>query len=180
MKKILIALLLTCCVGAAHAQMKFNYGVKGGFNITTYSYDADDAQVRLGQWGALCRFTFLDGTFAVQPELIYSRQGSRSLDLYRKSYDIPNQDRVKDETFKVKFISQNVQMPIIVKYYLPKLNGINIQVGPQISYRFDYKISALNELGWLGSNEMGKPMNLRGIVHRMNQWTTAIDRKSVV
>ena len=122
--------MLICCTGAAYSQVKFNYGIKGGFNISTYSYDPDDAQLRLGQWGALCRLTFLNGSMAVQPEIIYSRQGSRSLDLLRIKHSKPEWETTTnkwfDEVFKVKITTQYVQMPIMVKYYIPKMMGINV------------------------------------------------------
>lgn len=179
MKQLLIALMLICCTEAAYSQVKFNYGIKGGFNISTYSYDPDDAQLRLGQWGALCRLTFLNGSMAVQPEIIYSRQGSRSLDLLRIKHSKPEWETTTnkwfDEVFKVKITTQYVQMPIMVKYYIPKMMGINVQAGPQVGYMFDYEISPINEYGWMASAEMGAPLSTRNIHRSMNYWNVALN-----
>lgn len=143
-----------CCVATVtKAQMQFRYGFKGGLNFATYSSDADDVQARLGQWGAICRFEF--GSFAIQPEVFYARQGVRSLEKYvidhrEEGKAFGTGDVLEVEKFKLGVLTDNIQVPIMVKYYLPttRWKGLNVQVGPQFSQRFDYKISTPSQLGY--------------------------------
>jgi hypothetical protein len=169
MKKILIAFALLSAVTLAEAQMTFRYGIKGGLNLATYDSDADDAQCRLGQWGVLCRFEF--GSFAVQPELFYARQGVRSLE--RNVIPELEDSWITESDYKLMLLSDNVQLPIMVKYYLPieKIKGFNIQAGPQFSQRFDYKISSPSEKGYLGGSVLGGVMSKRAFAQDMNQFT---------
>lgn len=169
MRKIILAFALLCVVAVADAQMIFRYGFKGGLNFATYDSDADDVQCRLGQWGVLCRFEW--GSFAIQPELFYARQGVRSLE----RLVIPELEGswITEQNFKLMLLSDNVQLPIMLKYYLPiaSLKGINVQAGPQFSQRFDYKVSTPSEKGYLASDYLGGAMSKRRFAQDMNQFT---------
>lgn len=169
MKKILIAFALLSVVTIAEAQMVFRYGLKGGLNFATFDSDADDVQCRLGQWGVLCRFEF--GSFAVQPELFYARQGVRSLE--RNVIPELQGSWITERDFKLMLLTDNIQLPIMIKYYLPitPLKGINIQAGPQFSHRFDYKISTPSEKGYLSSEALGGALSKRKFAQDMNQFT---------
>lgn len=169
MRKIILAFALLCVVAVADAQMIFRYGFKGGLNFATYDSDADDVQCRLGQWGVLCRFEW--GSFAIQPELFYARQGVRSLE----RLVVPELEGswITEQNFKLMLLSDNVQLPIMLKYYLPiaSLKGINVQAGPQFSQRFDYKVSTPSEKGYLASDYLGGAMSKRRFAQDMNQFT---------
>lgn len=162
MRRILIAIaVIFCTATAANAEMRFRYGFKGGMNFATYSSDPDDVQARLGQWGAICRFEF--GSIAIQPEVFYSRQGVRSLEKLVYNHEphgpaFATGDILEHEKYKLGVLTDNIQMPIIVKYYLPfsgVLKGGNIQAGPQFSQRFDYKISSPSQKGYLADSRLG-------------------------
>lgn len=169
MRKIILAFALLCVVAVADAQMIFRYGFKGGLNFATYDSDADDVQCRLGQWGVLCRFEW--GSFAIQPELFYARQGVRSLE----RLVVPELEGswITEQNFKLMLLTDNVQLPIMLKYYLPiaSLKGINVQAGPQFSQRFDYKVSTPSEKGYLASDYLGGAMSKRRFAQDMNQFT---------
>lgn len=168
MRKIILAFALLCVVAVADAQMIFRYGFKGGLNFATYDSDADDVQCRLGQWGVLCRFEW--GSFAIQPELFYARQGVRSLE----RNVVPELEHCWSKgKYKLLLLTDNIQLPIMLKYYLPidKVRGVNIQVGPQFSQRFDYKVSSPSEKGYLASGELGGVLKRNVYAQDMNQFT---------
>ncbi|MBP5365289.1 MAG: PorT family protein [Bacteroidales bacterium] len=186
MKKFLLAIaVMFCATTVASAQMQFRYGFKGGLNFATFSSDPDDIQARLGQWGVLCRFEF--GSFAIQPEVFYSRQGVRSLekvifDHHKYGPAFATGDILETEYYKLGVLTDNIQMPIIAKYYLPfsgVLKGSNIQAGPQFSQRFDYKISSPSQKGYLADSRMGEREDINfigkfnSLGRDMNQFTIA-------
>lgn len=120
MKKITLGLIVMFAVGlatTAQAQVQFSLGIKGGVNFA--SINVTDAQAtwdgRTGfHGGAFALFKVT--AFAVQPELIFSQQGST-----------------------VKFNSQDLDanfsylnVPVIAKFYLPL--GFNLQAGPQFGF----------------------------------------------
>ncbi len=165
MKKLLLALALICTMAVeTMAQCEFHWGFKGGINFTTVDSDADDFQARMGQWGVLGRWTFGENKrFAAQTEIFYARMGVRSLrkainwfgehDGYYTKYDLLNQK------FRLQYLSDNVQVPFLFKYYLPVnlfgTHGFNVHAGVLLSYRFDYKISTSSYEGFLLDPELG-------------------------
>ena len=156
MKKLLATLSLICLFTvSSSAQTEFHWGFKGGINFTTYDSDADDVQARMGQWGVLARWNFNEHV-ALQTELFYARMGVRSLrkaikwfpeDAYYTGEDNLNQK------FRLQVLTDNVQLPILVKWYLPVNlfggHGLNVHAGPLFSQRFDYKISTSDHEGVL-------------------------------
>lgn len=174
MKKILLAIAILCFAAAANAQTEFRYGFKGGLNFSTFSTDPDDVQARMGQWGVLCRFRV--GSFAVQPELFYARQGVRSLERMIQrhpdhAYQTGEWDH--DELYKLMLLTDNIQMPIMIKYYLPIFDGLNIQAGPQMSQRFDYKISSPSQKGYLLDPKIDGTGDIRDYARDMNHFSVA-------
>lgn len=157
MKKLLLALSLVCAFALeAVAQTEFHWGFKGGLNFTTVDSDVDDFQARMGQWGFICRWN-IGEHFAIQPEVFYARTGFRSLKKLIKA--APDHDTMsgegslQNEWFHLQLLSDNVQIPIVFKYYLPVNlfgdKGLNIHVAPLFSQRFDYKISTSDHEGVL-------------------------------
>ena len=68
---------------------------------------------------------------SIQPEVLYSQEGAK-LDT---SINLPLIGKVGEETeFKLK----NVNVPVLAKYYV--VNGLNIQVGPQINFLTDSSV----------------------------------------
>ncbi|MCF0190443.1 MAG: PorT family protein [Marinilabiliaceae bacterium] len=149
---------------ALYSGMQFHFGAKIGLNLTTYDSDVDDVQARIGQMGILCRWQWEN--WAIQPEVFYSRMGVRSLEksikwhpeeTWRiKGQNIVGHDDLLNEDFKIMFLTDNIQVPIMFKYYLPvSIKGINIQAGPMISFNFDYTISSPSQHGYLNNYMFG-------------------------
>lgn len=157
MKKLLLALSLVCAFALRSvAQTEFHWGFKGGLNFTTVDSDVDDFQARMGQWGMLCRWELGDH-FAIQPEVFYARMGFRSLKKLIRSapaHDtMSGEGSLQNEWFHLQILTDNVQIPIVFKYYLP-INlfgdkGLNVHAGPLFSQRFEYKISTSDHEGVL-------------------------------
>ena len=140
--------LVLCAAVAAFAFMNVNaqevkYGAKAGVNFA--SIGGDDT----GNSDGLTSFHFggvaeivISEKFSVQPELIYSAQGSKST--IEDEFD-------KDEiTLKLDYLN----IPIMAKYYVTE--GLSIEAGPQIGILmsakadFDYtdkQDSQFNESG---------------------------------
>ncbi len=120
MKKLLLVCLILIGVDFAHtasAQVQFSLGIKGGVNFA--NLNVQNAQAtwdgRTGfHGGAFALFKLT--AFAIQPELIFSQQGS--------TVNFQSQD------IKANFSYLNV--PIIAKFYLPL--GLNLQLGPQFGF----------------------------------------------
>lgn len=120
MKKILFGLVTLvgiAMVESALAQVQFSLGIKGGVNFA--SVNVTNAQAT---WDGKTGFhggafaLFKVTAFAVQPELIFSQQGS--------TVTLNTQD------LNANFSYLNV--PIMAKFYLPL--GLNLQLGPQFGF----------------------------------------------
>ena len=115
MKKLMIAALAVVgfsATGLAQQQVKF--GPKAGINLASMS-GQDDAEMKIGfHVGAVAEIKFSD-TFSIQPELLYSAQGSKS-----KSSD------------DVKLNNDYINIPIMAKYYF--VEGFSVEAGPQIGF----------------------------------------------
>ena len=113
MKKILLIVLITFISSALYGQKKVRPGIKMGANYSTITNLGYDRQWGL-LLGGLVNIQFSD-FYAMQPELLYSRQGARSVKNAEKSVQI---DYVS-LGFTNKFFMMNDQ-----KFHL--LAGINL------------------------------------------------------
>lgn len=127
MKKIRILLLALFVVGAsasAFSQAQFSLGVKGGLNFANLDVSSLSGTYnnRTGyHLGAFGLFKF--SKIGIQPEIIFSEQGSE----------------VKDPqlgSFESNFSYVNI--PIILKLYT--VAGINLQAGPQFGFLTSAKL----------------------------------------
>jgi len=116
--KILIVLLFTVVlIEQTNAQVQFSLGLKAGANFSkiNVSSASETWDSRTGfHGGAFALFKLT--AFAVQPELIFSQQGSKI--------------KVNGESFDANFSYMNV--PVMFKFYLPL--GLNLQLGPQFGF----------------------------------------------
>lgn len=113
---ILTILFISLCT-IAKAQST-GFGVKGGLNIASLNGDVND--------NVKSRATFHAGVFveieisdlfSIQPELLYSSQGYKFGD--------------------VKGINSYLNIPIMAKVY--PIEGLNIEIGPQLGYLLSAK-----------------------------------------
>lgn len=116
MKKLLFALGFTLVSITAFSQAEIAIGLKGGINLASIDTESVGANYNnrtgfhAGAYG-LIKLT----KFAIQPEVLYSVQGS-SIDLSGISDDL-SQDLIY------------LNIPIMLKFYT--VAGINLQAGPQ-------------------------------------------------
>lgn len=163
----------TTTTSKSKSAIEFSYGLKVGLNFCTYDSDCDDVQARMGQDGIICRWRYKN--WALQPELHYARMGVRSLVKRVNAYDgdAPATGGTNySDRFMLQLLTDNVQMPIMFKYYLPLFNhGLNIQAGPMFSQRFDYKVSTSSQKGQLRDEATGEVLQLRRFAKAQNQFT---------
>jgi hypothetical protein len=121
MKKIVIVFTVFMIAGLsapAWSQAQFALGIKGGLNFANIDVKgtaSSNYENRTGYHAgafALIKIT----AFAIQPELIFSKQGA--------------QYTVNTTNYEANFDYINV--PIMLKFYLPL--GLNIQAGPQFGF----------------------------------------------
>ena len=125
MKKALLSLaLLAGAAGVANAQTGVKYGVKGGFNGSTFSgSDSKGSEYKAGfAAGAFLNFGVSDN-FSVQPEFLYSQKGASVDDFLGNS----------GTTYKQTL--GYLDVPIMFRYNVGEDGkGFFVEVGPQGSF----------------------------------------------
>jgi hypothetical protein len=124
MKKIICSLILLAFIsGATHAQVRFDFGLKGGLNfasvnnLSTTNLNAtygNRTGYHVGAY-AMIKVTKL----AIQPEILFSRQG--------QNFSVSNLSNLNSNL-------DYINIPIILKLYL--LGGLNLQAGPQFGFLY--------------------------------------------
>jgi len=114
MKRLFLSLILFTMTGSM-AMAQFQLGFKGGLNYADFQIDNIRSNQKSGfHFGA---FTTLKlGKIAIQPEVVFSQQGTNF-------------------NFDGKELESNfnyINVPILFKLYL--IGGLNIQAGPQFGY----------------------------------------------
>lgn len=126
MRKILITLLLAACAGTASAQrprVRVEWGAVGGINIPDFSTNMDRTEVKnkLGwQAGIVTAVNF--GAFAIEPQILYVRQGLRI--------------RPEGEG-EINLKSNSIDVPVLVSLRL--LKPLRFYVGPVFTVMNDCK-----------------------------------------
>lgn len=128
MKNIsLVFVLFLLGIFNSNAQM-LQFGVKGGVNFANYTNGeiegVDFNQVTSYHFGLVTELKLLEN-LSIQPELLYSTQGSE-LEGFG--------EQIKNE---LGYIS----LPVMAKFYLTN-NGLSIEAGPQ----FSFLVSERNEI----------------------------------
>lgn len=109
------------------AQVKIELGVKAGLNFSGLALSSDGKLVG-AKYNNLTGFhggaygLFKRGKFAVQPEIVYSRQG--------QTYNTPNYSNLRTDL-------NYINVPVMIKYY--PFGGVNVQVGPQLGFLMSAK-----------------------------------------
>ena len=130
MKKTILSLaLLAGAAGAAHAQTGIKVGLKGGFNLSTYS--------GAGSKGSEYKAGFAAGTFvnfgvsdhfSIQPEFLYSQKGA-SVD------NVPYQSGSTTINSTEKDALGYLDVPIMFRYNIGEDGkGFFVELGPQGSF----------------------------------------------
>lgn len=132
-KSIIVALLCFFGLTQVKAQVTFRPGVKAGINFSHFTQTnnpnekfSSKTDFYAGVYGALK----LSKIYTLQPELIYSRQGSK--------YEFIGSDNVKhDSTIDVSYLS----IAVANKF---TFSGFNFQVGPTVDVRVNDVSKQLN------------------------------------
>ena len=116
MKKLLIVGLLSIVSSAAFAQAQVALGIKAGINVAKLNNDdLESSSITAFHGGAFALFKFT--AIGIQPELLFSQQGSKVDDISGNPQDL-----------KMSYMT----IPVMLKFYLP--GGFNIQAGPQFGF----------------------------------------------
>lgn len=128
MKKILIPAVALLTFGISHGQ-QLRFGAKAGVNVATITGDLEGNKALTGfHIGAIAEIK-INEKFAVQPEMLYSSQGSKSR--YTEGNSISYLSI--DYTHTLSYLN----IPIIAKYYVaPKLS---LETGPQVGFLLSAK-----------------------------------------
>jgi hypothetical protein len=110
MKKIILVLVFVAINYISFGQ-RIDIGIKGGVNFSKLEIPDINTSDKTGyHFGAYSLFKF--GKLGLQPEIIFSQQGSK--------VDLGNWD------------TKYVNIPVILKFYLA--GGFNMQAGPQFGF----------------------------------------------
>ena len=125
MKKLILSALLVAGFAVANAQQVM-FGLKAGLNVSTFSgSDADGSKSLIGfHAGGLVNIP-VSGGFSVQPELVYSGQGSKGDD-GNGGTAIQHLDYLN--------------IPVLAKYTFT--GGFFAETGPQLGFLLSAKVKA--------------------------------------
>ncbi|UTN06120.1 PorT family protein [Flavobacterium bizetiae] len=124
MKKSMLiigALFLSVTVMAQTEKVKL--GVKAGLNLSSLSFDESElnSSNKTGFTAGIMVEIPLAKNFSLQPELLYSQQGTKS--------SFSDSD-VTNSHYKSTIDLNYLNIPVMLKYYV--LKGLSVQAGPQI------------------------------------------------
>jgi hypothetical protein len=126
MKKVIFSAIAVMAFGFSNAQ-DVKYGLKGALNVSTFTGDKDGANLksRIGfNVGGFVEIK-LSEKFALQPELLYSDQGTK----FTNIGDYLDGDFY---TGDIKFNLAYINVPVMAKYYVAE--KFSIEAGPQIGF----------------------------------------------
>lgn len=142
-KGLIIAVLAVFGLTNVNAQ-DISFGVKAGVNFANLGGDVENGDMITGlHVGVLAEF-MLTEKFGIQPELLYSLQGSTS----ERSAESMGVSLNYDYTLKLDYIN----IPIMAKYYIT--DGFSVMAGPQIG--FLVSANREYEISGDGQNESGE------------------------
>ena len=129
------------------AQENVQFGAKGGvnfYNMTKYAtmYPTDN-NIHTGFHIGLLAEIFVANKFSMQPEVLYSNQGTKA----RFERDTPPYGF---EYAEWKF--DYIQVPLLAKFYL--IPALSIEVGPSINFLIKEEVSGM-KTDWGSSFELG-------------------------
>ncbi|MBJ6143873.1 porin family protein [Hymenobacter sp. BT559] len=128
MKKTILSLaLLAGAAGAANAQTGIKVGLKGGFNLSTFSGEASKGSEYKAGFAAGPYVNFgVSDNFSIQPEFLYSQKGS-SVDNF--AYGSPSANTTLKNTLGY------LDVPIMFRYNIGEDGkGFFVELGPQGSF----------------------------------------------
>lgn len=123
MKKIILSVLAVMAFGFTNAQST-RFGVKGGLNLSTFvGGDVENAKSLVGfHVGGFAEIKVVD-KFFIQPELLYSAQGTKIDGVLGDDYDV-----------KLNYLN----IPVLAKYYI--VDKFSVEAGPQLGVLLSAKL----------------------------------------
>ncbi|PHK29511.1 hypothetical protein VF13_40140 [Nostoc linckia z16] len=126
MKKLLFPALAILAFGFTTQAQDVKFGVKAGYNLSSFTGDGADGIENLSGCSAgLVAEVKISDRFSVQPELLYSMQGAKGS---FTGFVDPTIFAQADLTTRVNYIA----IPVMAKVYAAK--GFSIEAGPQVSF----------------------------------------------
>ena len=126
-KTIIVLFLVTLQYNGVTAQ-DVSFGLKGGLNLATFGRDIEDNEFRNSfHIGAFMQIELFED-FSIQPEIIYSEQGTI----------------LTDTRSDVKVKLNYLNIPLVAKYYLDY--GCYLEAGPYVSFALTRKEESLGDL----------------------------------
>src|SRR5687768_5771463 len=121
MKKISFMVLLLVSGSSLWAQSQANFGLKGGINIaSTTNSEGDQSGSRVGFHAGLLGHIHLSPEFSLQPEIVYSSQGSK--------YTTDVTGTPVEHQLSLNYVN----IPLLLQYNFE--NGFRLQTGPQVGF----------------------------------------------
>ena len=132
MKKLLLITVITVFIGTIAHSQEIRFGIKGGVNMSYLGGDSDgNFSLTFGtridaHFGGLVEIP-LSEKFALQPEVLYSSEGSDYSILFGPSYEL-----------KLNYI----RVPVLAKYYI--IEGLSVELGPSFGFLISAKRDGYN------------------------------------
>jgi hypothetical protein len=140
---LIVCIALVAFTQTSKAQLKTEFGLKGGLNVSGLSLNSDK-KLSGAKYNNLLGLHFgayallRTGKFGIQPEIVYSQQG--------QLYNIGSYSNLRTEL-------NYINVPVVVKYYL--VGGLNVQAGAQLGVLVSAKGDLVNSTG-------GQPVAILG------------------
>jgi len=127
MKKSIISFAIILFIGMGMAQaQETNFGIKAGFNSYNITNDpGDNFDARSGFNAGIFSHIHLSPQFALQPELLYSQQGTTNIDFGAVAADL-----------KLDYLN----LPVMLQYMFD--NGFRLEAGPQLGFLLSAKMES--------------------------------------
>jgi hypothetical protein len=138
MKKLFLLVVAIAITTIVSQAQEVRIGAKGGVNFATFSGDdLGDVKSRTGfHIGGLVEIPVSE-KFAIQPEVLYSSQGSK--------YSDKGTELGVDYSYNVEQKLDYIQVPVMAKFYA--IDGLSLEVGPQVSFLTSSKLDYEGTLG---------------------------------
>ncbi|HLS12512.1 MAG TPA: porin family protein [Flavobacteriaceae bacterium] len=173
-KLILIISVFIFTISTIQAQKNVTFGAKAGINLSNLSSDNfTSTKMRTGFHLGLLAEIPLSNIFSIQPELLYSTQGTKA-----------SQITLGGDPVKTDYKLDYIQVPILAKVYLTE--SLSLEAGPSFNFLIKEEIderktdfgSNFEFAGTLGASYMIKGgffVNARyfyGFTNALNTFTT--------
>lgn len=149
MKKLVWTAIAVVSLTVGTAQ-EVKFGAKAGLNLATLPPELTESRTTF-HLGGMAEIELTD-VFSIQPELLYSAQGSKDQD-----------DSDNNETFRVDYLS----LPVLAKYYL--INGLSVEAGPQLGFLLSAEVEDNGQTADLKDVTKGLDLGLAfGVSYKMD------------